>query len=137
MDSSIQIKIRNVLSDFKFKNLEEKDFAKSSVYYLTNCADKIYVKANIKKNKIIKISWNGEGCSISFLSSELIARLINKKNVNEAKEILKKLKDFADNDISLPKGDIFDLLGFLKEHPIRKRCLLVAVNSYLLELNKF
>jgi hypothetical protein len=28
-------------------------------------------------------------------------------------------------------------LGFLKEHPIRKRCLLVAANSYLLELNKF
>ncbi|CRX37285.1 / / SUF system FeS assembly protein, NifU family / 160870:161283 Forward [Candidatus Hepatoplasma crinochetorum] len=138
MDYSTQKKIRNVLSNLSFKKLAEKDFNLASSYYLTNCADKIYVKINVENNKIVDVSWNGDGCSIAYLSAELIARLIYQKDLNDAKKWLEDLKNFALNKKeNLAKGEIFDLFQFLKDHPIRKRCLLVATSSYLIELNKF
>ncbi|BDV03425.1 MAG: hypothetical protein HPPSJP_1460 [Candidatus Hepatoplasma scabrum] len=137
MDSSTQIKVRNVLSNLKFKKLAEADFKNASFYQLTNCADKIYVSAKVKNNKIIDISWNGDGCSIAYLSAELIARLVYQRKIDEAKELLENLKSFALNKKNLINKKEFSLFLFLKDHPIRKRCLLVVVSSYLLELNKF
>lgn len=55
------------------------DFSHETTVYNPSCGDKIHLTILIENNKIKKIAFNGEGCTISKASASMMTDLVKEK----------------------------------------------------------
>lgn len=108
---------QNIIDHYKnprnFGELKEYDFVKSEVNTLCGDAVKFYIKLDSKKERIVDIKFNGEGCAISLASSSMITEELRGEKVFELNNYLNK--EF-----------IQDMLG-VELNPSRLKCAMLCV----------
>ncbi len=53
------------------------------------CGDEMIVDILVKKKKIKKITFSGQGCAISIASASMVTEYLKKKNISQLKKINK------------------------------------------------
>lgn len=94
-------------------NLEDADCVVHEINTLCGDALKFYLKFDEKKEKIIDIKFEGEGCAISQATASMLTEEIKGMTLEELKK--KVNKDF-----------ILDLLG-VEINPARLKCALLSL----------
>ena len=70
------------------------------------CGDKVEIFTNIKNNINDEICFQGAGCAISIASASILTKVLNKKSVQDSKNILENFIKMVEN-----KEFNFDLLN--------------------------
>lgn len=81
-----------------------------------SCGDSIKIYIKLEGDKIDKISFEGKGCVISIVSTDLLLQYIEGKNIKEIQEIEEK--------------DMYILVGIdLSNNPSRKKCMMLPLET--------
>jgi nitrogen fixation NifU-like protein len=80
----------------------------------STCGDKLCLTLKIKKNKIEKISFTGEGCAISQASASMLCEQIDGQKIEKLKK--------------MTKDDVIAMLG-IELSPTRLKCGLLALET--------
>lgn len=91
------------------------------------CGDVIQVQGLLDGDKIEKIAFTGEGCSISQASASMMTTLVKGKTVSEAKQIIERFLAMMRGE----PGDYKDLkdlraLQGVSKYPVRIKCATLA-----------
>jgi len=66
-----------------------------------SCGDEIYVELKIDKQKVVDISWKGQGCTISMAAMSMLSEYIKNKSLAEIKNYnLKTINFLFDHEIN-------------------------------------
>ncbi len=92
------------------------------------CGDEVNVYLKVEDNRILDVSFDGEGCAISKASASLMTEIIKGKTFDEVKaeskmvyELLNGAGDAVGEDEWLEKGDLAALSG-VRKFPARIKC---------------
>ncbi|QJG67152.1 iron-sulfur cluster assembly scaffold protein [Mycoplasma phocoenae] len=99
---------------------------------ITGCADTLVLSIEFENDKLTKIRWNGDGCSIFVSSVDILCeQLLNKTKIqiiNIINEYEKMVKTSTlPNDIDLNKLTIFI---DVKKHLNRLECALIGSRAF-------
>lgn len=73
----------------------------SSEHKNTSCGDEIYVELKIDKQKVVDISWQGRGCTVSMAAMSMLSEYIKNKSLSEIKNYnLKTINFLFDSEIN-------------------------------------
>jgi len=103
-------------------SIEDADYIEHEVNTLCGDALKFYFKLDEKKERIIDVKFEGEGCAISQATASMLTEEIKGMSLAELKE--KAKKDF-----------ILDLLG-VEINPARLKCALLSLECVKKIYNK-
>lgn len=108
---------QNIIDHYKHPRnngkIEDADYIVYEVNTLCGDGLKFYFKLDDKKECIVKIKFEGEGCAISQASASMLTEELVGMTVNEMKETV--TKDF-----------IMELLG-VEVNPARLKCALLSL----------
>ena len=96
------------------------------------CGDELELYMNMDGDSIKEISFKGKGCSISQASTSMMMEVMEGKNKEEVKEIIRKFKGMIMEDQEADfEGDLEDLnaLNGVKKFPVRVKCAILAWNT--------
>ncbi len=116
-----------------FKNPRHKGVVEcpsnTCALYNPLCGDKVELFGVINKEKIEKIGFSGQGCSISQSSASMMSELCEGKTVEEVKKIVEEFKALMrgekDPENSPELGDAVCLHG-VRKFSARVRCAMLA-----------
>lgn len=103
-----------ILEHYKFPknrgNLEHPDIT----YKDTNplCGDEVQIDLNVKENVVTDVKFQAKGCAISQAATSMLTDMIEKKTLDEIKQLGKK--------------EILDALG-IELGPVRLKCALLCL----------
>lgn len=102
------------------------DFSYETTVYNPSCGDKIHLTILIENNKIKKIAFNGEGCTISKASASMMTDLVKGKSIKEAIELSQLFSNLAvgKNSDTLKLEQLGDaqVLVNIMQFPARIKC---------------
>ncbi len=95
-----------------------------------SCGDRVALKIDWDENRTIsRISFDGEGCSISMASASMLTEILTGKNRDEARETALKIHRIFRGEDPVEDlevfGDIVSLQGLLTS-PVRLKCATLA-----------
>ena len=128
MSFSAKEKLHKAASKPKYKIDLSKE-TNVSEESLADCNDKIISKIKIQGDKVTSF-FDGEGCSISISSAEIISETIKDKTIEEAKKILEQFIDFIEEKTNETEENL-KLFGLLRLHKSRKKCALLSAKTIL------
>ena len=106
------------------------DFSHETTVYNPSCWDKIHLTILIENNKIKKIAFNGEGCTISKASASMMSDLVKGKSIKEAIELSQLFSNLAvgKNSDTLKLEQLGDaqVLVNIMQFPARIKCATLA-----------
>lgn len=90
---------------------------KTHQQFNASCGDiiEVFIKFDKTGKKIKKISWTGDGCTISKATMSLLTQEVEDKNISEI--------------TSLGQEDLLSLLGIEEISPGRVKCLHIGLNA--------
>ncbi len=81
-----------------------------------SCGDKIKIYIKLDGDRIDKISFEGQGCVISIVSTDLLLQYIEGKSIMQIQDI--------------EEEDMYVLVGIdLSENPSRKKCMMLSLET--------
>ncbi len=92
------------------------------------CGDEITVLAHVEDGKVLEVTFQGAGCSISQSSASMMTEAVTGVTVDEAKGLATRFRGLmageeeADEDVF---GDLVALKGVVK-YPIRIKCAVLS-----------
>lgn len=111
------------------KNLELNKEINETKYGET-CGDILNLECIIVDNKIQKLSFNGEGCSIFIASTDILIELLKDQNLDIARKIISVYENLIDGlPISKNEEEILNELNIfnnISQFDNRKRCAKMA-----------
>ena len=97
--------------------------------YNASCGDELKLFLKIRGNRIESVKFQAQGCAISRASGSIMTDCLQKKTLEEAKQISSKIQQwFNENDEGLDLdlwGDLRALSG-VKQFPMRLKCATLA-----------
>lgn len=95
-----------------------------------SCGDRVALKIDWDENdKITRISFDGEGCSISMASASMLTEILSGKSREDALETASKIHKIFRGEEAVEElenyGDIISLQG-LVQFPVRLKCATLA-----------
>ena len=105
------------------------------------CGDNVEIFTNIKNDINDEICFQGAGCAISIASASILTKVLNKKSVQDSKNILENFIKMVEN-----KAFNFDLLNNeektllmtfseLQKFPMRSKCATMSWSTFNAALN--
>ena len=117
-----------------YKNPQHKklisDYSAQVHHVNPSCGDEITLNLKLDKGKVVNISWEGVGCSISQASTSIMTELVLGKNIEAAFAILAEFTDLMQSKGAKPGDeelleDAVALAGVSK-FPARIKCALLG-----------
>lgn len=132
MDIRARTKIIDIYSNLKYKKPLESFQKILTTSDSDNCEDFFNIGLNIDKNKITAIGFNGDGCIISTIATELSIKAIENKTINQAKKILSDLiATYKDKNSANQVVEELKLLIEMNVTEKRLQCLLLTPSNLL------
>ena len=96
------------------------------------CGDRIHLFAKIDQNKIIDMSFKGNGCAITLASSSIMTEILKKEIISDAQKLIdhfiNKLKD-PDLKLTLKRDKNIELkinsFDSVRKFPMRIKCAIL------------
>jgi nitrogen fixation NifU-like protein len=85
------------------------------------CGDEITVSANVEDGKLLEVTFQGSGCSISQASASMMTEAVGGKTVDDAMAMAADVRGMLGGAF----GDLVALKGVVK-YPIRIKCAVLA-----------
>ena len=92
------------------------------------CGDEITVFVHEEDGKVARVSFVGQGCSISQSSASMMTEAVTGKTVEEAEALIKDFRGMMAGEVDPTEdefGDLIALKGVVK-YPIRIKCAVLA-----------
>jgi nitrogen fixation NifU-like protein len=92
------------------------------------CGDEITVSANLEDGKLLEVTFQGSGCSISQASASMMTEAVGGKTVEDALAIAADVRGMLAGEVEPDEdafGDLVALKGVVK-YPIRIKCAVLA-----------
>jgi nitrogen fixation NifU-like protein len=92
------------------------------------CGDEITVSANLEDGKLLEITFQGAGCSISQSSASMMTEAVAGKTVDDALGLAANVRGMLAGEVEPDEdafGDLVALKGVVK-YPIRIKCAVLA-----------
>ncbi len=119
--------VRNQINnpDNKGLTLEQRELAtKASV---NSCDDNIRVYVEINDNKVELARFDGEGCSISMASTDIMLGEIEGLEVEQARELVERYEKFVNNEIQTTGNENLDQFNIVHTHVSRIKCASIVI----------
>lgn len=100
------------------------DFKKKS---FLSCGDEVTIYIKMENDVVKDVSFEGDGCSISMVSSELLCSISIGKKVKDIKEELLNIRVVFDGDQNKNLNE-FNILLEVKNYPTRLKCLFLPID---------
>jgi len=99
------------------------------------CGDELEVGVNLSGDTLSKVEFRGRGCSVCLASASMMTEAVNGRSINAAEKLFTQMQRwFGDNSPdrqaavqaseAAPAG--MEALAAVREHPGRRRCVLLA-----------
>ncbi|MGZ4131774.1 MAG: Fe-S cluster assembly sulfur transfer protein SufU [Actinomycetota bacterium] len=92
------------------------------------CGDEITVSAHVEDGKILEVTFQGAGCSISQSSASMMTEAVAARTVEDALGLAGEFRGMMAGDVEPTEdrfGDLVALKGVVK-YPIRIKCAVLA-----------
>ena len=92
------------------------------------CGDEITVSANLEDGKLLEVTFEGAGCSISQSSASMMTEAVSGKPVSDALALAAEFRGMMAGEVEPDEdgfGDLVALKGVVK-YPIRIKCAVLA-----------
>jgi nitrogen fixation NifU-like protein len=92
------------------------------------CGDEITVSANLEDGKLLEVTFQGAGCSISQSSASMMTESVGGKPLDEAMTLATDVRGMLAGEVEPDEdafGDLVALKGVVK-YPIRVKCAVLA-----------
>ncbi len=89
------------------------------------CGDQITVFCSLDANRLLTVSFEGSGCSISQASASMMCEALQGKTVHEVKPMLKSAEDIYSGRAQLDDADLendLEALSGVGKFPVRIKC---------------
>ena len=91
------------------------------------CGDEIEVGIRTEDELLESVRFRGRGCSICLASASIMSESTKGLTLQQAKDLVKKMRDwFGDTQDDTPPDKNLAALGAVRQHPARKKCVLLA-----------
>jgi nitrogen fixation protein NifU and related proteins len=92
------------------------------------CGDEITAFAHVEDGKVLEVTFQGAGCSISQSSASMMTEAVTGVGVDEANEMVARFRGLMAGEVEPDEevfGDLIALKGVVK-YPIRIKCAVLA-----------
>ena len=92
------------------------------------CGDEITVFAHVEDGKVLEVTFQGAGCSISQSSASMMTEAVAGRTVDDAKDLAARFRGMMAGEVEPDEdafGDLVALKGVVK-YPIRIKCAVLA-----------
>lgn len=91
------------------------------------CGDEIEIGVKRSHDTLEAVRFRGRGCSICLASASMMTECIQGKTGHAARELVDKVKSWVDaGSDATPPADGVAALEPVRQHPARKKCVLLA-----------
>ena len=115
-----------------YKNPRNKRALPGAVVTMTKnnplCGDEITVSATLEDGKLLEVTFEGAGCSISQSSASMMTESVGGKSVDDALALAADVRGMLSGEVEPDEdafGDLVALKGVVK-YPIRIKCAVLA-----------
>ncbi|MCA1840028.1 MAG: Fe-S cluster assembly sulfur transfer protein SufU [Actinomycetota bacterium] len=97
------------------------------------CGDEIDLFVEIEDNKVIRVGFEGKGCSISQASVSMMTEKLKGLSVEDAEGLAKTFKKMMTGDNPEDPESLGDLIALqgVQKYPVRIKCALLGWNTFL------
>lgn len=90
------------------------------------CGDEITLGLDVADGTIVRVGYEGQGCSISTASASMMAEMVEGKSVAKARELFETVRRMMHGEA--PGADLGDLMALegVARFPVRVKCALLA-----------
>ena len=91
------------------------------------CGDEIEVGISCDHEVLETVRFRGRGCSICLASASMMTECTGGLKIVQARKLVNELQQwFSNGDEAAPADENLAALGSLRQHPARKKCVLLA-----------
>jgi len=91
------------------------------------CGDEIEVGIRTENEVLESVRFRGRGCSICLASASIMSECTIGLTMQQARQLVRKMLDwFGDSESETPSNTTLVALGAVRQHPARKKCVLLA-----------
>jgi len=91
------------------------------------CGDEIDVGISCADKVLKSVRFRGRGCSICLASASIMSECATGMGIQQARQLIVKMQQwFSDSHDDSPPSEQVAALGSLRQHPARKKCVLLA-----------
>ena len=91
------------------------------------CGDEIEVGISCTHEVLETVRFRGRGCSICLASASMMTECTGGLTIVQARQLVNELQQwFSNGDEAAPADENLAALGSLRQHPARKKCVLLA-----------
>ncbi len=92
------------------------------------CGDEITVNALVEDGKVLEVTFEGQGCSISQASASMMTEAVTGRTVEDALKLVADFRTFMEGKLDPSEeefGDLMALKGVVR-YPVRIKCAVLA-----------
>jgi nitrogen fixation NifU-like protein len=122
---------KEVILDHYKNPRNKREIAEASITCSRNnplCGDEITVFVHAEDDKVLEVSFVGQGCSISQSSASMMTEAVAGKPVEDVRQLIHDFRAMMAGDLDPSEdefGDLVALKGVVK-YPIRIKCAVLA-----------
>jgi nitrogen fixation NifU-like protein len=91
------------------------------------CGDEIEVGIDCHNGALEAVRFRGRGCSICLASASMMTECISGLQIAQARQLVDGFQQwFGNSDEAAPPHENLAALGTIRQHPARKKCVLLA-----------
>ena len=91
------------------------------------CGDDIEVGIKAGNEILESVRFRGRGCSICLASASIMSESMKGLTLHQARQLVQQMLSWFDNtDSEAPPDTTLAALGAVRQHPARKKCVLLA-----------
>ena len=91
------------------------------------CGDEIEVGISCDHEVVETVRFRGRGCSICLASASMMTECTGGLKIAQARQLIAGLQQwFSNSDDAAPPDENLGALGTIRQHPARKKCVLLA-----------
>jgi nitrogen fixation NifU-like protein len=91
------------------------------------CGDEIEVGISCDHEVLETVRFRGRGCSICLASASMMTECAGGLKIAQARQLVAGMQQwFSNSDDAAPPDDNLAALGTIRQHPARKKCVLLA-----------
>ena len=91
------------------------------------CGDEIEVGVDYADDVVDKVRFRGRGCSICLASASMMTECTQGKSVGDTRTLIDQMNRwFDDSDDESPPTDEVAALDSVRQHPARRKCVLLS-----------
>jgi nitrogen fixation NifU-like protein len=92
------------------------------------CGDEIEIHARLDDGRVVDVSFEGQGCSISQASASMLTESVEGKSVDHAAAVAEEFRGMMEGRVEPDEDELGDLLALkgVVKYPVRIKCAVLA-----------